>query len=179
LRAGRITQQLARHFTRVTGTDVSEDQIAYARSHVAGDHVNLQVTDGATLPLEDHSEDAVFSCHVFQYFDSLEGARVELAEVARVCRPGATLCIHLPLHDLPLPGHAARPLAAEPVAGAQCMPRRLPAPPRKAHHARPRLRTPMDRRNPRALGFSTIEFSAFRMQSNGDWHEVVLARKPA
>lgn len=178
--AGRITQQLATHFTRVTAVDVSEDQIAYARSHVAGEHVHFQVTDGTTLPLESDSADAVFSCHVFQHFDSLEGARVVFAEIARVCRPGATICIHLPLYDLPR-------FPVTPVARglldlwqslskwrADLQRRRGKLIMRGLVYERPWIVETLG-----GLGFATIEFSAFRMQSNGDWHEIVLARKSA
>ena len=99
--AGRITSQLARCFQTVHALDVSEHMLDYARQHVSARNVNFFLSNGAKIPLPDGSVTAVFSCHVFQHFNSLEVARSYFAEIHRVVLPGGSLMVHLPIYAWP------------------------------------------------------------------------------
>lgn len=99
--AGRITRYLSGDFEHVIAVDVSDGMIAYAKERVMADNITWQVTGGDSLPAEDATVDAVFSCHVFQHFpDAAAQVRI-FAEIHRVLRPSGTFLIHLPLHSFP------------------------------------------------------------------------------
>lgn len=99
--AGRITRHLAGHFDAVTGVDVSEDMLAIAREHVAD--ATFAATDGTSLPVPDAAATAVFSCEVFQHFDTRDVALTYFREMHRVLQPGGSLMVQLPLAIMPLP----------------------------------------------------------------------------
>lgn len=100
--AGRITAALAETFERVEAVDVSEGMIDYARKRVTTPSVRFHLVEGTTLPLATGTVDAVFSTHVFQHLDSYAQAAAYFSEIDRVMKSGATLMIHLPVHDWPL-----------------------------------------------------------------------------
>ena len=101
--AGRVTRQLARDFQAVHALDVSQDMLAYARKHVVDERVQFHLTDGASLPIENGAVSAIFSCHVFQHFHSLDVARENFRQIYRVLDAGGTIMIHLPVHTWPRP----------------------------------------------------------------------------
>lgn len=71
---------------RVTGIDLSEDQIAAASGRCKGlDNVVLETGDGLALPYDAASFDAVLSVQVCEYLQDVEGA---LREVFRILKPG-------------------------------------------------------------------------------------------
>jgi len=78
---------------RVTGVDLSVDQLGVARSRV-GDGVELVRADAADLPFDGASFDAVAS--IFVHTDAEDYACI-LREAARVLRPGGRF-VHLGLH---------------------------------------------------------------------------------
>ena len=176
--AGRITKYLAGAFDRVSALDVSEDQIEYARSHIDRSNVDYFKVNGTDIPLEAASATAVFSVHVFQHFDSEKEAAKVFREIHRVLNPGGTLMIHLPMHRLPK--YPVAPLLAGIIslwktvgtikadlnrkAGKMIM--------RGLSYDRTQLAALLQ-----TLGFTEIEFRAFQVKSNRDWHDVVLARK--
>lgn len=178
--AGRITNQLAKDFEQVTALDVSEDQIAYAKARVTSQNVTFVQTNGVDLPMPASSVDAVFSCHVFQHFDSLEDAERVFVNIASAMKPGASLCIHLPLYNLP--SYPVAPIVKQlhrlsKLVGSM-----------KANLERARGKLIMrglwyEKDQLLAmlmkLGFVEIETHGFQMSSNRSWHEVVLARKAA
>jgi ubiquinone/menaquinone biosynthesis C-methylase UbiE len=94
--AGRITRMLAGEFERVEAVDVSTDMIAKAREAAPGNATFHQV-DGADVPIEDSSVNAVFSVHVFQHLESIEMVADYLSEARRVLTPGGTTMIHIAL----------------------------------------------------------------------------------
>jgi len=98
--AGRLTCHIARDFETVHGLDVAEGMINYARQHV-GTNVQLCVTDGISLPLQDQSVTAVFSVIVFLHFDRTQHAAAYFREMARVLKPGGSIMIQLPMHQWP------------------------------------------------------------------------------
>jgi ubiquinone/menaquinone biosynthesis C-methylase UbiE len=181
--AGRITKQLGKYFQHVTGLDVSQDQLDYARGHISASNVSLTISDGTRLPVADRSCDAVFSAHVFQHFESQHDAFLVFREIHRALVDGGTVMIHLPLYDLP--GTKVAKILA-PVFFAAKRLRDV-----KAAMNRRQLRkgrwTPLmrmlrfDRRQLlhelQDIGFSDIEYCMFAMQSNHDYHEFVFASK--
>jgi len=98
---GRITRQLVQIFHRVEAVDVSEEMITYAQERIGDPRITFHLTPGLVLPMKDASVDAVFSTHVFQHLNSLQESQAYFAEVSRVMRSGATLMIHLPVHEWP------------------------------------------------------------------------------
>jgi ubiquinone/menaquinone biosynthesis C-methylase UbiE len=190
--AGRMTKQLAGTFQRVTGVDVSQHQLDYARGHISASNVTLTITDGTRLPVADRSCDAAFSTHVFQHFESHNDALQVFREIHRGLVEGGTLMIHLPLYDLP---EVEASMILAPVAflckKLNDLHKRLSD--LKVAIRRRQLRKGkwksvmrmlyFDRRRLirelRDIGFSDIEFSMFAMRSNNDYHGVVLATKRA
>src|SRR5205823_88794 len=79
---GSFTMSLARLGWRVTGVDVSEDQLRLARER----GVEVVRADAADLPFDDRAFDAAVSTWTHTDVDDLDPV---LAEVARVLRPGA------------------------------------------------------------------------------------------
>lgn len=176
--AGRITRPLTKFFKKVTATDVSPEQINLAKKALPGAHVNFLVSDGTTLAAPNGAFSAVFSCHVFQHFDSLEDALAVFREVHRVLRSKGTLCVHLPLIFLPRSHFFTFfqcVLKTQKILGnLRARFRRL--------LGRPLMRNlffegEVLRINLIALGFVDIEFHGFYMKSNGGFHPLVLASK--
>ncbi len=92
---------LARRAARATGLDVSEAQLAFARSLVAGAGVPVRLVQGdaEALPFADTSFDVVFCDHgAMSYCDP---SRI-VPEVARVLRPGGRFAFNMvtPLLDM-------------------------------------------------------------------------------
>jgi SAM-dependent methyltransferase len=79
---------LAKLGWKVTGVDISEDQLRIARRNIGDSAVTLTKADAAALPFADGSFDAVAS--LFTHTDFDDPARV-FAEVHRVLRPGGRL----------------------------------------------------------------------------------------
>jgi len=98
--AGRISRALMQCFGAVYAIDISPDMVDLARSNVPGPTYLL--SDGRTLPLPNNSVTAVFSCQVFQHFDSRDIALAYFQEIYRVLRADGTCMIQLPIAVLPL-----------------------------------------------------------------------------
>jgi ubiquinone/menaquinone biosynthesis C-methylase UbiE len=98
--AGRISRALMQRFGAVYALDISPDMLELASSNVSGP--TFLLSDGSTLPLPDNSVTGVFSCQVFQHFDSRDIALTYFREVYRVLRAGGTCMIQLPIAILPL-----------------------------------------------------------------------------
>jgi SAM-dependent methyltransferase len=110
--AGRITRQLVEHFDHVSGLDVSPDQLTHAArtlGPLAG-RATLTVVSSPAIPLADGSADAVFSCEVFQHFDSEAPFAAYLREAFRALRPGGTMCFHVPVYGQTPPGFLGSPI---------------------------------------------------------------------
>jgi ubiquinone/menaquinone biosynthesis C-methylase UbiE len=179
--AGRITKQLAGTFDRVTGLDVSKHQLDYAKEHVPAS-VSLIETTGSQIPLGDSSCNAVFSVHVFQHFNSLDDAEAVFREIGRVLEPGGTLMIHLPLYHLP-----TTPVTPA-IRFALALLWRLSD--IKAELVRWLIQRGVWRPLMRSLrferewllqtlthsGLKDIQFRTFTVNSNGGWHDFVIAR---
>jgi SAM-dependent methyltransferase len=110
--AGRMTRQLAQRFQRVTGLDVSPDQLELARRMVDGCAAAVELTcvTSASIPLPEASVDAVYSCEVFQHFDSEAPFYDYLSEMFRVLVPGGSGCFHVPIRGLGASARLSSPL---------------------------------------------------------------------
>jgi SAM-dependent methyltransferase len=174
--AGRLTRAIAANVASVIGVDVSEGMISVAKAHVPEPNVEFRLGDGISLPVETATADGVFSAHVFQHLDSLDLARANFAEIARILKPGGTMMIHLPIMVPPigLPG----------IGPALAMKRRLGdlrAAVRRRRGA-PLMRGmqyPWDWLSQElpGLGLADVELVVFAMKSNGGDHPCVLARR--
>ena len=180
--AGRLTYSMADHFRSVHGVDVAPAMLAKAASVVSGRPVTLHLGDGLRIPLSDASVDAALSTHVFQHLDSDADAEANWRELFRVLRPGGSVMVHLPVHFWPAGldsvqrVYELRRRVGDVRAWAQR--RRMAkgdAPPimRGRSVAWPTLEQLL-----RAIGFTDVELSIFRMRSNDGMHPFVLARKP-
>jgi ubiquinone/menaquinone biosynthesis C-methylase UbiE len=98
--AGRISRALMNCFGTVYAIDISPDMLDLARSNVTGP--TFLLSDGTTLPVANNSVTAVFSCQVFQHFDSRDIALAYFREIYRVLHADGTCMIQLPIAVLPL-----------------------------------------------------------------------------
>lgn len=179
--AGRMTRHMAAHFGTVHAFDISEEMLAYARRNVTASNVEFMRTSGADLPVFDCTISAVFSCHVFQHFDSLEVARQYLLETHRVLREGGTLMIHVPVYRWPNDSPAYRWLHRwqTQVSDWKAMLNRRMI---RAGMFRPLMRVlayPIDwifQELPR-IGFEAVEMRIIPLTRNGDPHAFIFACK--
>jgi ubiquinone/menaquinone biosynthesis C-methylase UbiE len=181
--AGRITKHLCDYFQRVSAVDVSQHQLDYAQRHIATTNVAFFLTDGLKIPLENGVCSAAFSTHVFQHFDSHAEAYEILREIHRVLGPGRTMMIHLPVYQLPDMPIASlfRPMIklVKRIGDVRAALNRRLLLKGKWKFVMRRLRY---ERAPlvgalRETGFTEIEFRAFAVRSNQDYHEFVFATK--
>jgi 2-polyprenyl-6-hydroxyphenyl methylase/3-demethylubiquinone-9 3-methyltransferase len=86
---GLLAEEFARLGCTVVGVDPSEESLAAARTHAAGEGLAIQYrcATGEALPFEDASFDLVYCCDVLEHVTDL--GRV-IGETARVLRPGGT-----------------------------------------------------------------------------------------
>ena len=91
---GRAIPLLVEAEWKVTGVDVSNDQLAVAERNVGPLAEQLICADAHALPFEDESFDAVVS--ILTHTD-LDDPRVALAEARRVLRPGCAF-VYLGVH---------------------------------------------------------------------------------
>jgi SAM-dependent methyltransferase len=91
--SGRLTQRLLQRFSRVVAVEPDEPM----RASIAGVEALSGVAE--SIPLPDHSVDAVFVGEAFHWFDVPRALR----EIARVLRPrgGLALLWIVPSHDVP------------------------------------------------------------------------------
>lgn len=179
--AGRITQYMAECFESVHAFDISEDMLEYARRHVTARNVEFRRSSGADLPVFDCTISAVFSCHVFQHFDSLEVGRQYFLEVHRVLTEGGTLMIHVPIYRWPIESRAYEWLYhwQNKVWGWKAMLNRRLI---RAGIFRPLMCVvayPVDWifQELAKIGFEDIEIGIISLKRNGDPHPFIFARK--
>lgn len=179
--AGRITGPMTEHFGVVHAFDISEHMLEYARRKVNAKNVEFRRNTGADLPVFDCTISSVFSCHVFQHFDSLEVARQYLLEAHRVLCEGGTLMIHVPIYRWPNRSRAYRWLHQWQTGVSDfkaMLNRRLI----RAGVFRPLMRVlpyPIDwifQELPN-IGFEGVEIAVIPLSRNGDPHAFMLARK--
>jgi len=181
--AGRITKHLCKAFKTVHAFDISEDMLNYAKRHLSEENLRLQVSNGSDLRLPESSVSAVFSCHVFQHFDSLSVARKYFEEIHRVLCEGGTLMIHLPIHCWPydsIPFDVLYRMRKSIDDFKASVKRKFIT----AGIFRPLMRrltypVPWLYAELPKIGFSDVEISFVTTTINHDPHTFVFARKPA
>ena len=179
--AGRMTRHMAQDFGVLHALDVSEDMLEYARKNAAARNVTFHRTRGTELPVYDCTIGSVFSCHVFQHFDSLEIARQYFLESYRVLIDGGSLMIHFPIYRWPTSLRAYPLLHKWQTRMSDwkaAFNRRLI----QQGVFRPLMRVlafPVDwafQELPK-MGFTQVEIVIIPLTRNGDPHAFVLARK--
>jgi 2-polyprenyl-6-hydroxyphenyl methylase/3-demethylubiquinone-9 3-methyltransferase len=86
---GLLAEEFARLGCAVTGVDPSEESLAAARTHAAGQGlaIGYHCALGEALPFADESFEVVYCCDVLEHVNDV---RQVIAETARVLRPGGT-----------------------------------------------------------------------------------------
>lgn len=91
---GRVATAIAPPAADVTGVDISAAMVAEARARGAGlANVRFEVTDGGPLPFPDARFDLVLAVDSFPYLVRAGVVEPQLAELARVLRPGGDLLV--------------------------------------------------------------------------------------
>jgi len=95
--AGYGTQYLSATVSDITGTDMSEQALAYAQANYPG--IRFVPASGDSLPFASASFDAVVS---FQVIEHIADAKAYVRELHRVIRPGGLLYLTTPNRRLRL-----------------------------------------------------------------------------
>jgi ubiquinone/menaquinone biosynthesis C-methylase UbiE len=72
----------------VTGIDLTEAYVEFARSRNTNPHITFRAADARSLPFEDNSFDRAFSMLVLQFIPDANRA---VSEMRRVVQPGGTM----------------------------------------------------------------------------------------
>ena len=108
---GRGTVNLARHFARVDGIDVSPAMVRAAQERGLPDNVELHVGTGSDLgAFEDDSFDLVFSHLVFQHIADEQAIASYIREAGRVLAPGGVATLQFDTRPSSLAASAVRRL---------------------------------------------------------------------
>ncbi|CAM1298169.1 Uncharacterised protein g2046 [Pycnogonum litorale] len=91
--SGQSTEVLSEHFLRVTGVDISENQLKNAsNSKTRPSNVHYCVGDAENLAFVKNNEvDLLTVCHGFHWLSNRDNF---LSEVQRILKPGGTLAIY-------------------------------------------------------------------------------------
>lgn len=171
--AGRITNQLVQVFDHVTALDVSPDQLAHA-SELLGemrDRVTLTCVINPSIPLSDESCDAVFSCEVFQHFDTNNPLSEYMYEAFRVLCPGGTVCFQVPVHGITPATFLSSTIRWIILRSLRMLGRR-----RMMIYRRYRAMSVL--KLLRVIGFRDLEVRMFHAEEQPGYHAYFYARKP-
>src|SRR6266511_688773 len=101
---GRTLARLAAAGAHVIGVETSPTMLATAArrnaAHLAAGRIHLHHGDGTTLPVADHSLDAVIGVHTIYFWPD---PAATLADIARALRPGGRLVLAFRGGEHPLP----------------------------------------------------------------------------
>lgn len=170
--SGRITRQMIAHFRRVTAFDVSAEQLENARRLLGADagDVAFTLVSEPVLPLADASCDGVFSCEVFQHFDTHQPIGDYLREAYRVLGSGGTVCFQLPVRGV----HPASFLCSAIRIAALRLLRRLG---RRRMMIYRQYRADLVFRLLTQAGFQDLEMRLFHAAQQDGFHAYFLGRK--
>lgn len=91
---GRVALALAPHAAHMTGVDLSAEMVAQARERAAGvRNIAFGMVDGRALPFPDASFDLALAVDSFPFVVRAGALEAQLAELARVLRPGGDLLV--------------------------------------------------------------------------------------
>ncbi len=172
--AGRLTYQLAAKFAQVTALDVSSAQQERARLALGerAARVSLVRVEEPVIPIDDASCDGVFSCEVFQHFDSDAGIAAYIKEAHRVLVPGGSICIQLPVVGLQPQSILALPARNTVLRVLRRLGRRRMMIYRRFHAAE-LIGWLVD------SGFADVELQHFHAAEQEGFHSYFLGRKPS
>ena len=91
--SGYGTKMIAKNAKKVTGVDVLEDSIKYARENYNNKNIDYFVGDAEKLPLKDRSVDVVVS---FETIEHVKGYIKFMEEIKRVLKEGGLLILSTP-----------------------------------------------------------------------------------
>ena len=114
--AGIIDEYLSRHFLHVTGIDIDEKAIQYARNHFQKDRLSFEVGDAVNMKYKDATYDVVICSQVYEH---VSDAKALMSEIFRVLKPGGVayfaagnrIMFNEPHYNLPLLSVLPRSLA--------------------------------------------------------------------
>lgn len=105
--AGIIDEYLSRYFRHVTGIDIDEKAIQYAKNTFSKDNLVFELGDALNLRYADESFDVVICSHVYEH---VTNANTMMKEIHRILKPGGfvyfaagnRLMYNEPHYNLPL-----------------------------------------------------------------------------
>ncbi|MFO1314275.1 MAG: class I SAM-dependent methyltransferase [Burkholderiales bacterium] len=97
---GRVSQWLAKRFSRVVGVDISPRMLELAeRYNTESAAITFVLGNEVNVPLATSSADLVYSFIVLQHIGKAMQQQY-LREFSRIARPGGYLCFQVPSHPL-------------------------------------------------------------------------------
>lgn len=96
---GRNTVFLCERSLEVAGTELTQGMVDHAGSKLAelGLSADIRIGRNSSLPWDDNQFDYVLGCHVWYYCDEGEVFADNIAEYARVLRPGGWVVASIPM----------------------------------------------------------------------------------
>ena len=113
---GIIDEYLSRYFHKVTGVDIDEKAILYAKSNFQKENLIFEIGDAMDMKYKQNSFDVVVCSQVYEH---VPDANILMSEIFRVLKPGGivyfaagnSLMLNQPHYNLPLLSMLPRPLA--------------------------------------------------------------------
>ena len=113
---GIIDSFLPEHFKSVTGTDIDESAIKYAKETFRKENLEFRIADSLNLPFQDENFDVVICSNVYEH---VPDSRKMFGEIFRILKRGGVcyfaasnrLILIEPHYNLPLLSVIPRPLA--------------------------------------------------------------------
>jgi len=114
--AGIIDEYLSRYFHQVTGVDIDEKAILYAKENFQKDNLIFEIGDAMDMKYEKNSFDVVVCSQVYEH---VPDANTLMSEIFRVLKPGGTvyfaagnrIMLNEPHYNLPFLSLLPRPLS--------------------------------------------------------------------
>ena len=114
--AGIIDEYLSRYFQQVTGVDIDEKAVSYARDNFQKEGLSFEVGDAMDLDYADNSFDVAICSQVYEH---VPDATTLMSELFRILKPGGIvyfaagnrIMLNEPHYNLPFLSVIPRPLA--------------------------------------------------------------------
>lgn len=113
---GYMTKIYGEHFKSITGIDIDENAVNYAKRHNSRDNITYQIADSMNLPFPDNCFDLATCTHIYEHVPDSERM---ISEIYRVLKPngfclfsaGNRFVLIEPHYRLPLLSAIPKPLA--------------------------------------------------------------------